>query len=90
LELLVFLNAIFSMNFEWNIVIRILKFFTDMNNIESSTDSDCSNEVYNINNNNNRNNIVNNSSSIDSENRNYSINNSENNIISKVIIKRIS
>jgi len=34
---------------------------TDMNNIESSTDSDSSNEVYNINNNNNRNNIVNSS-----------------------------
>ena len=33
---------------------------TNMNNVESSTDSDSSNEVYNINNN-NRNNIVNNS-----------------------------
>ena len=35
---------------------------TDMKNVESSIDSDNSNEVYNINNNNNRNNIVNNSS----------------------------
>jgi len=32
-----------------------------MSNIESRTDSDSSNEVYNINNNHNRNNIVNNS-----------------------------
>ena len=38
---------------------------TDMNNIESSTDSDCSNKVYNINNNSNS--VVNNSNSIDSE-----------------------
>jgi len=36
-----------------------------MNNIESSTDSDCSNKVYNINNNSNS--VVNNSNSIDSE-----------------------
>ena len=40
---------------------------TDMNNIELSSDSDSSNEVYNINKINNRNNIVNNS---DSENFN--------------------
>jgi len=33
---------------------------TDMNNIESSTDSDSSNEEYNINNNSNRNTVVNN------------------------------
>jgi len=33
-----------------------------MNNIELSSDSDSSNEVYNINNNSKRNNIVNNSS----------------------------
>jgi len=43
-----------------------------MNNVESSTDSDGTNEVYNIynnnnNNNRNRNNILHNSNSIDSE-----------------------
>jgi len=46
---------------------------TDMNNIELSSDSDSSNEVYNINNINNRNNIVNNSRNSDTENRNNSI-----------------
>jgi hypothetical protein len=46
---------------------------TDMNNIKSSTDSDSSNEVYNINNNNNSN-VVNNSNSIDSEYRNINRN----------------
>ena len=54
---------------------------TDMNNIEFSSDSDRSNEVYNINNNINRNNIVNNSSFSDSVNRNINISNSENNSI---------
>jgi len=48
-----------------------------MNNVESSTDSDRSNEVYNINNFNKRNNIVNNSSISDSENRNINITNSK-------------
>ena len=43
---------------------------TDMNNIELSSDSNCSNKVYNINNINNRNNIVNNSRNSDSENYN--------------------
>jgi len=43
---------------------------TDINNVESSTDSDSSNEVYNININSNRNNIANNSNSIDNENKN--------------------
>ena len=52
-----------------------------MNNIEFSSDSDRSNEVYNINNNINRNNIVNNSSFSDSVNRNINISNSENNSI---------
>jgi len=39
-----------------------------MNNIKSSTDSDNSNDEYNINNNNNRNNIVTNSRISDSIN----------------------
>jgi len=43
---------------------------TDINNVESSTDSDSSNEVYNININSNRNKIANNSNSIDNENKN--------------------
>jgi len=43
---------------------------TDMNNVESSANTDSSNKENNINNNNNRNNIVNNSSISDSENRN--------------------
>jgi len=51
-----------------------------MNYIESSTDSDSINEVYNINND-NRNSIVNNSSISDSEYRNINISNSENNSI---------
>ena len=46
---------------------------TYMNNIELSSDSDPSNEVYNINNINNRNNIVNNSRNGDSENYNIEI-----------------
>jgi len=54
---------------------------TDINNEESSTDSDSSNEVYNINFYNNRNNIVNNISIIDSENRTINISDSENNSI---------
>jgi len=49
-----------------------------MNNIESSTDSDCNNELYIINNNNNRNNIVNNSISMYSEDRNINISDSRN------------
>ena len=49
---------------------------TDMNNIKLSSDSDTSNEVYNINNINNRNNIVNNSRNSDSENRIINISNS--------------
>jgi len=40
---------------------------TNMNNIESSTDSDSSNKLYNINNNNNKNNIVNNNRINDSK-----------------------
>jgi len=52
-----------------------------MNNIESSTDSDRSNKVYNINNNNNRNNIVNNGSISDSENGNINNSDSKNNSI---------
>ncbi|KAG4083442.1 hypothetical protein H8356DRAFT_1331841 [Neocallimastix lanati (nom. inval.)] len=55
--------------------------YPDMKNVESSIDSDNSNEVYNINNNNNRNNIVNNSSISYSENWNININDSENNSI---------
>ena len=43
---------------------------TDMNNIEKSSDSDSSNEVYNTNSINNRNNIGNNSRISDSENYN--------------------
>jgi hypothetical protein len=53
-------------------------FIKDMNNIELSSDSDRSNEVYNINNIDNRNNIVNNSRISDSENRNINISDSEN------------
>ena len=49
-----------------------------MNNIELSSDSDSSNEVYNTNNINSRNNIVNNSRNSDSENRNTNISDSEN------------
>ncbi|ORY20484.1 hypothetical protein LY90DRAFT_707832 [Neocallimastix californiae] len=49
---------------------------TDMNNIELSSDSDSSNEEYNINNINNRNNIVNNCRNSDSENSNINIMNS--------------
>jgi len=49
---------------------------TDMNNIELNSDSDSSNEVYNINNINNRNNMVNNSRNSDSENRIINISNS--------------
>jgi len=48
---------------------------TDMNNIESSSESDNSNGVYNINDNNNRNNIVNNSRISDSENNSIVISN---------------
>ena len=48
---------------------------TDMNNIELSSDSDSSNEVYNIN---NINNIVNNSRNSDIENRNINISDCEN------------
>jgi len=48
-----------------------------MNNIESSTNSDSCNEIYNIIYNNNRNNTVNISSIHDSKNRNINISNSE-------------
>jgi len=51
-----------------------------MNNIELSSDSDSSNEIYNINYNSNRNNIVNNSS-FDSENNNI--------VTTKVVISSI-
>ena len=63
---------------------------TDINNTESNTNSDSSNEVYYINNNNiNRNNIVNNSSSFDSENRNIANSDSENNsIVTNSIVNR--
>jgi len=47
---------------------KVSTIITDMNNIESNTDSDSNNDEYNINNNNNRNNIVNNSNSINNEN----------------------
>jgi len=47
---------------------------TDMNNVKSSTDSESSNEVYNINNNDdNKYNIVNNSRMSDNGNRNINI-----------------
>jgi len=60
---------------------------TDMNNIELSSDSDSSNEVYNINNINNRNNIVNNSRNSDSENRNTNISDSEYyNIVTSILV----
>ena len=54
---------------------------TDMNNVESNTNSNGSNEAYNINNNTCRNNIVHNSSISDIENRNINISDSENNSI---------
>jgi len=57
---------------------NVYSVFTDMNNIELSSYSDSSKEVYNINNNNNRSNIANNSSISDSVNINININNSEN------------
>ena len=58
---------------------------TDMNNIKLSSDSDTSNEVYNINNINNRNNIV--SKNSDSQNRIINISNSENyNIITSNLV----
>jgi len=58
-----------------------------MNNVESRTDSDTSNEVFNINNNNKRKNIINNS--IDSENRNYNIGDCENDsIVTNNIVNR--
>ncbi|KAG4089081.1 hypothetical protein H8356DRAFT_1432309 [Neocallimastix lanati (nom. inval.)] len=53
----------------------------DTNNVESSTDSDSSNEVYNINNNTNRNNMATNNSISDRENKNIVINDSEYNSI---------
>ena len=59
---------------------------TDMNNVESSIDSDSSKEVYNIINNNNRNSVVNNNNSIDGENKNINISDSENNNVSLLII----
>jgi len=60
---------------------------TDMNNIEQSSDSDSSNEVYNINNINIRNNIVNNSRNCDSGNRNINISDSENyNIVTSNLV----
>jgi hypothetical protein len=54
---------------------------TDMSNVESSTDSNSINEVYNIYINNNKNNIVNNGRISESENRNINISDSENNSI---------
>jgi len=56
---------------------------TDIHIVDSSFDSDSSNEVYNLNNNiyNNSNSAVNNSNSIDSENRNINISDSINNSI---------
>jgi len=63
-----------------------------MNNIESSIDSESSNEVYNINNNNynNSNNAVNNNNNnIDSENRNYNFSQCENNsIVTNNVVNR--
>ena len=47
----------------------------DMNNIESSIDSDGSNKEYNINNNNSRNNTVYNRNSFESENNSIHTNN---------------
>jgi len=54
---------------------------TDMNNVESSIDSNSSIEEYNINNNYNRNDIVNNSSISDRENRNVDIRDNINNSV---------
>jgi len=60
---------------------------TDINNVELSSDFDCSNEVDNINNINNRNNNVNNSRNSDSVNRNINISDSENyNIVTSNLV----
>jgi len=58
---------------------KVSTVITYMNNIESNTDSDSSNEVYNIKNNNNRNNIANYSRISEREKRNINISDSENN-----------
>ena len=59
---------------------------TDINNVESNTDSDNSNEIYNYT---NSNSVVNNSNSIDSENRNINISDSENNnIVTNNVVNR--
>jgi len=55
----------------WNVNAVVI----GMNNMKSSTDSDSSNEEYNINDNNIRNNIVNNSRISDSENNSIVISN---------------
>ncbi|KAG4087833.1 hypothetical protein H8356DRAFT_1325011 [Neocallimastix lanati (nom. inval.)] len=79
-----FLNDIFLILFENFYIItkycpisnsNVNTVVTDMNNIESSTDSNSSNEVYKINNN------YNNINSVDSENRIININDHENNSV---------
>jgi len=61
-----------------------------INNVESSTDFDNSNKVYNINNNNNCNNVVGNNNSIDSENINVNISDFENNsIVTNNVVNRL-
>jgi len=58
-----------------------------MNNIKLSSNSDSSNEVYNINNISNRNNMVNNSGNSDSENRIINISDNENyNIVTSNLV----
>ncbi|KAG4086053.1 hypothetical protein H8356DRAFT_1353258 [Neocallimastix lanati (nom. inval.)] len=64
--------------------------FSNINNVESSADSDSSNEVYNINNNNNRNNIVIVGLMIERD-RNINIRDSENNsIVTNNVVNRSS
>ena len=75
---------------QYLIVMQTL-YITYRNNIELSSDSDSSNEVYNINNINNRNNIVNNSRNSDSENRIINISNTENyNIVTSNLVNSSS
>jgi len=61
-----------------------------MNNLDSSTDSDSGNEIYNISNNNSRNSVVNNSRISDSENRNINISDRKNSSIVTNIVVNMS
>ena len=63
---------------------------TDMSNVESSTDSNSINEVYNIYINNNKNNIVNINSFSNRENRNINFSNSKNkSIVTNNVVNKL-